>query len=189
MFKLLTFCLVFVSFSAQAAWKSDLSQSSINFLSTKKEHIVETHQFKQFAAKIDEQGNAELSIDLASVDTLIPIRDERMQKFLFKTDQFAKATITSKLDIAAISQLKAGQSFKQLAKATLDLHGTKVNLSAEILIVAGESGLLIQTIKPIVVDSRQFGLTAGVDKLRSLAGLPSISYSVPVTFSIQMSKQ
>ncbi|TQV70904.1 YceI family protein [Aliikangiella marina] len=189
MFKFISVCLLFLPLSALAAWKSDGTDSSINFLSTKLEHVVETHQFDRFQAEIATDGTATVEIDLSSVNTLIPIRDERMREFLFKTSQFSSATLSSKLDLTAINKMKVGQSIRKSAKASLDLHGKKVDLNIELLIVALESGLLIQSVKPVVLDSRQFGLTAGVDKLRELAGLPSISYAVPVSFSLNMRKQ
>jgi hypothetical protein len=42
----------------------------------------------------------------------------------------------------------------------------------------------VTTIVPIVVSASQLNLQPGIEALREIAGLPSISYSVPVTFSL-----
>lgn len=66
--------------SALADWALQGDQSSINFVSVKANAVAEVSQFKKVAGTIDKQGNVKLSIDLASVDTGISIRDERMKK-------------------------------------------------------------------------------------------------------------
>jgi hypothetical protein len=45
-----------------------------------------------------------------------------------------------------------------------------------------ESGLLVVSKQPVVISAAQFGLAEGVDSLREIAGLPSISVAVPVSF-------
>jgi len=42
----------------------------------------------------------------------------------------------------------------------------------------------VNTIKPIMLDAFDFGLSEGVTKLMEVAKLPSISTAVPVSFSL-----
>ena len=42
----------------------------------------------------------------------------------------------------------------------------------------------VTTVAPIVVNANALELVTGIEALREVAGLPSISYSVPVTFSL-----
>jgi len=42
----------------------------------------------------------------------------------------------------------------------------------------------VTTVAPIMVDANGLEMVAGIEALREVAGLPSISYSVPVTFSL-----
>ncbi len=185
--KILSFIILFsLSFSVNAAWKVDPSHSNINFLSTKKEHIVEIHRFERFIGTINNKGESELLIDLASVNTLIPIRDERMQKFLFKTSQFTQAKISNQIPVDKLNSLKVGELTQLNTKAVLKLHGKSVEIAMDLIIIKLNDGLAIQSAKPIVVDSRVFEMASGVDKLKELAGLPSISYTVPVTFSLKL---
>jgi hypothetical protein len=39
-------------------------------------------------------------------------------------------------------------------------------------------------LKPIVVTADEFGLQAGIEALREVAGLPSISRAVPISFTV-----
>ena len=46
------------------------------------------------------------------------------------------------------------------------------------------NGVVASTSKPIIVTAASHGLVDGVEALREIAGLPSISRSVPVTFNV-----
>jgi hypothetical protein len=41
---------------------------------------------------------------------------------------------------------------------------------------------MVAATKPLIVDATKFGLSDGIEKLREIAGLSSISHAVPVTF-------
>jgi hypothetical protein len=45
---------------------------------------------------------------------------------------------------------------------------------------------MVSTIKPIIVMAESFDLINGVQALREVAGLPSISRAVPVTFQLML---
>jgi len=59
------------------------SDSSVNFLSTKNVNITESHSFDRLSGNLSSTGELSIEIDLTSVNTIIPIRNERMQKMLF----------------------------------------------------------------------------------------------------------
>jgi len=42
--------------------------------------------------------------------------------------------------------------------------------------------VMVASTKPLIVDAAKFGMTEGVEKLREIAGLQSISNAVPVSF-------
>jgi hypothetical protein len=46
----------------------------------------------------------------------------------------------------------------------------------------------VTTVQPIVVNANALDLMAGIERLREVAGLPSIGYSVPVTFSLTFNR-
>ncbi|MCU4674360.1 YceI family protein [Catenovulum sp. 2E275] len=176
--------------SAMAAWQLDNSQSQLNFLSTKKAQITETHHFKTLSGEISDLGKVTVEIDLASVDTLIPIRNERMQEFLFETNQFAKATITAQLKPAQLQSIEAGSVTQMDVNAQLNLHGQSQNLALSLVVFKDNKGNISAVSRqPVLINAADFKLVDGVNKLQELAGLPSITYVVPVTFSLRFNVQ
>lgn len=179
------FSFVFLSFFSHANWQLDNDKSQVNFVSVKKNTIGETHYFEKLHGKLNKQGKVKLVIDLASVNTAIPIRDERMKQYLFETETFAKATFKSQVDIKAIKALGKGEMMSMTIDGVIDLHGQQQQTQVMVNVVKlGNGDLLINNVKPVLLYASQFGLTKGVMKLQELAGLPSISPVVPVNFSL-----
>jgi polyisoprenoid-binding protein YceI len=167
------------------AWTLDAAQSRLAFTTVKAGAIAEAHGFRTLSGSVGANGAATLAIDLASVSTAVDIRDERMREFLFQTSAHPSATVTAQLDPAAFSALKVGESKLQPVAATLDLHGIKSPIEAELAVTRIAPGRVkVETAAPIIVDAGTYGLTEGVAKLQELAGLPGITPQVPVTFSL-----
>jgi polyisoprenoid-binding protein YceI len=167
-------------------WSLDSKQSELHFSSTKNGDITEEHQFKNFDATVNTDGNFNLTIDLTSVDTGIEIRDERMQKHLFITNKTPKATITGQIsskDLLADSKTKT-------MTVELDLAGKKTEVEAEVTIKRiNAQTISVETAKPVILSAENLGVKAGVDKLQEIAGLNSISDEVPVTFTFTLNKK
>ncbi|WP_299593286.1 YceI family protein [uncultured Microbulbifer sp.] len=174
--------LLVLPVSALADWQLAGDASSVNFVSVKKANIAEMHHFKGLNGSISDDGKAELTIDLATVETNIPIRNERMQKMLFNTTKFAKATISTSVDTAKLKALKAGQSMAVDADVTVNVHGETKTEKAALQVTGLEGGkLLVTTSAPIIVNAGNYKLLEGIEKLREVAGLDSISPIVPIT--------
>jgi len=169
---------------AQAHWSLDNDSSSLSFVTVKAEHVAEVHTFDMLSGIIDDVGDVEISIELASVNTMIDIRNERMQEMLFETNLFPDATVTGKINLDLLAGLDAGTSYARQINFQLSLHGQSVGMAADVQITRTAEGAVFSTLKPIVVMSDSFALTAGVEKLREVAGLPSISRAVPVSFTV-----
>ena len=189
--KLLTIGLLgCLSWSVQADWTLDNANTAVSFVTIKSDHIAEIGNFKQVAGTINDKGEAEVKIDLTSVDTLIPIRDERMQEHLFETGTYANATITAQLDIAALDKLAVGNMMAMELAGQLNLHGKQQDIMTTVTVSRlSDKQLLVASQKPIVVHAGQYELANGVNKLREIAGLPSISYAVPVNFVLSFMNQ
>ena len=82
-----------LSQAALADWSLNNEVSVLSFVSIKKNTIGETHRFNQLAGAINANGMFKASINLASVNTNIPIRDERMKSMLFDVAKFSQAEI------------------------------------------------------------------------------------------------
>ncbi|MDO8827998.1 YceI family protein [Methylophaga sp.] len=168
-----------------ADWDLDNADSQLHFMSVKSSSIAELHTFKTISGSLLDSGQAELVIDLNSVDTKVPIRDERMQSMLFDTANFPQATLTTKVDIAAVKALKAGQTLTQDVELQLDLHGQTRMLPAQLQVTALASGkLMVATTAPVIIKAEDFDLVEGINALRDEVGLPSITLAVPVTATL-----
>lgn len=174
---------------AQADWELDGAASRVNFVSTKANTAAEVHTFRAVDGQVDEEGNATISIDLNSVDTAIEIRDERMRSMLFETEQYPSAALAARIDMNAINMLKPGESMVLTTEGQLMIHGTTSSITFDLSVARLTADrIMVASEKPLIVNASQVGLLAGVEKLREVAGLPSISPAVPVTFLLTFEK-
>ena len=181
------FCFVTVFFlasSASAHWELDNNSSTLSFVTVKADHVGEVHTFDQLSGDINDDGSVQITIELASVNTLIDIRNERMQNMLFETNLFPQATISGEIDLDAVAAMDAGVSQAISVDFDLAIHGESSSYTADLLVTRTESGVLASTVKPIIVMADTHGLVSGVEALREVAGLPSISRAVPVSFNV-----
>ena len=181
------FCFVAVLFlasSAAAHWELDSNSSTLSFVTVKADHVGEVHTFDQLSGDINDDGSVQITIELASVNTLIDIRNERMQNMLFETNLFPQATISGEIDLDAVAEMDAGVSQAISVDFDLAIHGESSSYTADVLVTRTESGVLASTVKPIIVMADTHGLVSGVEALREVAGLPSISRAVPVSFAV-----
>ncbi|MCL1143042.1 YceI family protein [Shewanella gaetbuli] len=168
-----------------ANWQVDNDLSSVSFISTKKGDIAEVHKFKQVSGTLDEQGKFSLTIDLASVDTGISIRDERMQGLLFEVAQYPTLTLSASVPPKLVNDLAVGSTTVADIEATIDLHGQQQKKVFKVLVAKlSDKKFMVTSLAPVVVQAQDFGLVAGVEKLRAIAGLSSISLAVPVSFVV-----
>ena len=181
------FCFVTVFFlasSASAHWELDNNSSTLSFVTVKADHVGEVHTFDQLSGDINDDGSVQITIELASVNTLIDIRNERMQNMLFETNLFPQATISGEIDLDAVAEMDAGVSQAISVDFDLAIHGESSSYTADVLVTRTESGVLASTVKPIIVMADTHGFVSGVEALREVAGLPSISRAVPVSFNV-----
>ena len=173
---------VLLAAPAHADWKLANDTSRVSFVTTKAGQIAEAHTFHSLSGMIDGSGNVTVDIDLTSVDTMIPVRDERMREVLFQTGQFPKATLTAKVDADAIADMRDGQAHEMSVDGMLAMHGKTLPVTLDVLVSKlRRTRIVVATMKPVIVTAAQLDLADGVEELRNLAGLPSISPAVPVS--------
>lgn len=184
---MLCLSLLMTAVSVRADWILVNEASQLNFVSTKATHIAETHTFSELSGEITKDGAANLVIDLTSVNTGIDIRDQRMQSMLFNVASFPKAQISTRLDLSAVERLSEPTTL--IIDAQLSLAGQTAPVEGQVLVVPMDRDRVsITTVAPIIVQASSLGLESGVEALREIAGLPSIGYSVPVTFSLTFTR-
>jgi polyisoprenoid-binding protein YceI len=171
---------------AQADWTLENESSTLSFVTVKAIDVAEVHTFQNLSGSVGADGHARVVIQLASVDTLIPIRDERMREMLFETDLFPTATVGTRIDLNRFEALAAGDSQRLNAELMLSIRDVELPVTAELLVTrVTENRMLVATTKPLVINAATVSLAEGVEALREVAGLPSISKSVPVSFVLQ----
>lgn len=181
--------LMVTSLGAFAGWQVNSDASNVSFVSVKKGDVGEVHRFKALQGSLNDAGEFALTIPLASVDTGIEIRDERMKTMLFEVEQFPSLTLSAKIDKATVDALPVGQILQLELPAEISLHGKtdKVNVDATVARLA-DNRLLVTSRGMVMVNAGNFGLTGGVEKLREVAGLSAISKAVPVSFVLVLEK-
>ena len=185
---LLVICLM-TSVHVLAGWVIDPKGSYVGFASVKNDLIAENHSFTQITGTIEDSGDANIVIALASVETGIPIRNERMQAILFEVEQYPNVTVTANLDLGEFTSLELGSSKTDTILLGVNLHGT--NLSKKVLVKVTRSSVNsyeVTSLGPMVIHASQFALSDGLESLRKIAGLQSIDLMVPVTFDLRWVK-
>ena len=169
--------------SAEQSHVLNNERSTVQFVSIKNSLIAETHRFTSVSGFLSEGDRAQVQINLASVETAIPIRNERMREHLFDVARFATANVSVPLVEHASADLRRGESETRDVSVTLDLHGNTSELNTSVTVFRRrDGGLTVQSVAPVTVNASSFELTEGIEKLRELAGLSVISQAVPVSF-------
>ena len=183
--QLLAVALLLVTGQVWAQWELDNEKSSVNFVSIKNGSVAEIHSFSSLVGYIGAEGNVRLGIDLNSVETLVPIRNERMREMLFEVVKFPAANITAQVDPAIIAAAAEGGVVSADLPVTLSLHGYEQTLTVPVVVMGEEDGRMrVFTSRPVIVNAADFGLDGGVTALREIAGLKSVSTAVPVTLQL-----
>ena len=180
---------LFLAFPAAAQWSLSADESRIGFVSVKAGAFAESHSFTEVQGAISEDGAAEIVISLDSVETNIDIRNERMREFLFETETHPTAAVAATIDLDALSDLAPGARESVIFSGEVTLHGATAPFETTLTVTRlSDDRVLVETTDPVILYADEFDLTAGVDKLRELAGLPSITPAVPVTASLVFEK-
>lgn len=178
----LTFLLLTgAALSARADWYLDGESSRLSFVSTKNASVSEVQRFLVLHGKVDPQGLAQVEVELESINSGIPLRDERMRKELFQVERFPDALITTKIDLRPINDLAPGAQLELRLPLMVDLHGKQHQFQAELLATRlDDRRFQVVTLEPLVINAEDFDLAPGLETLRKMAGLSAISLSVPV---------
>ena len=172
------------------AWTLDAERSSLSFVSVKAAQVAEVHGFSGLQGAVGADGEASLQIDLATVETNIDIRNERMRDILFEVAEFPEAQVTLSLDPAQFAGLSEGEAMAVSVEATMDLHGASGTVPADLVVTRIADDLVkVETARPVVIAAATYGLAEGLEELATIAGLDSITAQVPVSASLVFARQ
>ena len=166
---------------AQAAWYLDNESSRLSFVTTKNTDVSEVQRFLVLHGKVDEKGAAQLEVELESINSGIPLRDERMRNDLFQIKTYPDAQINAQINLQPINDLATGAQLELRLPLSVTLHGKTQTYNAELLATRlDDRRFQVVTLEPLVLHAKDFDLLSGVETLRKAAGLDAISLSVPV---------
>ncbi|MEL7198093.1 MAG: YceI family protein [Pseudomonadota bacterium] len=172
------------------AWTLDGEASELSYVTIKADEIAEINSFEGLSGSVSGEGVASLEIDLSSVETGVDIRNERMREIFFVVSDNPTASVSATLDPASFEALQVGDSVTTELAGTLNLKGVEAPFQTDVTVTrAGPDRVLAVSDAPVIVDAGQLELNDGLAQLQELAGLPSITPVVPVTFSLVFERQ
>lgn len=169
-------------FSLASDWTLSSENSSVSFYTVKKGSIGEVHDFKTVKGEIN-NSQARIDIETASVESSIPIRNDRLRDILFQSDMFPDINIVAEFDSAILqSDSRVAQ---HILGAELTLKGASKPIQLDITISRiGNDALVVSSRQPVLVKASDFGLEKPITALSNLVGGIDIATNVPVFFTL-----
>jgi polyisoprenoid-binding protein YceI len=181
--------------NAWADWKVDSKSSDFHFVTTKAgasgtTTITEVQHFKDIDGSVADDGKITFNVQTASVETLVPLRNDRLREILFKSAGFPVATFSGVVSLADIKKLKAGDMMDVDVPGTLELVGISKAITAKLRVVRlSGNRLLAATRESLVINANDYGLQSGVEALRTVMGLNVLSPGAPVDVSVVLTQK
>ena len=165
------------------SWTLVGDASKVAFGSVKKDTVGEVHHFSSLSGSVDESGVVSVEIDVASVETWIDIRNERIQKMVL--DAAPKATIATQIDAEALNNLKPGDTTTLEVEGVLTINGNDVPIETSMFVARlSDKKMMATTDEMIMLSAEEAGIDDGITKLMEVAKLPGITRVSPVTLRL-----
>lgn len=175
--------------SALADWTLDAGNSNISYGTIKNDAIGESNTFKTISGSLTDDGHISIDIALASVDTQLELRDERMRDIVFKVAQNVSAKLSGDMNLQAHEDQAVGSSRVIEAEIGLELVGEKIDLDVMLLVTRlGENKVMVSPHGVLFLDADDYELVGAIEILRELAGLDTIATVVPMSFYLTFEK-
>ena len=150
----LYFCVLFLfSTPAFPNWNLVNEESRINFISIKASDIAEIHTFKDLSGSVKNTGEAQVIVNLASLETLIPIRNERMANLLFETKLYPTATFKLGVDLQTILLTEVGKSLDFTFTGILELKSKQFSMPIKLSVTRlGDRSFSVTSSEPLLLN-------------------------------------
>ncbi len=176
---------IFAVMSVQASWTLDNDRSKFYFTFTKNTHLATTATFERLKGSISEKGNASLYIDLASLESGIVKRDNRLRDLFFKVVDFPMAEVSVRLSKRIKKKIIEGETAPVQVSAKVALNGKQVRMRPELSVFEHKNGdIEVSSVQPILLNASAFGYDEQVQTLVDLAGVNNISKTVMINFRL-----
>ncbi len=179
------FVIAGLSSASAQQWVLNGGASHFYMQTAKAELIVEIHQFPGLEGTINDRGDANVKIDLTSVSSGIDVRDVRMRYLLFETYKFPVAEVNAHLDMSRLQDITRQTRVVYPLHFTLSLHGLSKEFETLVNVTRlSDHAVSVSTVKPIVVTTEDFALTAGLAKLSAAINGTPIVAAASFTFDL-----
>jgi len=169
-------------------WTLDSERSTLHFVSVKNDNVAEIHRFTELTGEMND-GELKVTIPVASLDTAIPIRNERMLEHLFNADEYATVTATASIPTEIYNLETATGTLPVVVPMKVFIAGEAVEVDAALQVTKLDADHVVATTsQPVLISAKEFGLVKGINKLQEIAGLQAIDHVIPVTFTVQFSR-
>lgn len=175
------------------AWSIDSEQSQLSYLSSKlvvssHQSIVENNFFERFSGHVEADGTLQLVIDADSVNTGVPIRDERVHIHAFDSKNHPQIIFTAALK-QSLDMLKVGEVKVHELSGTLTMRGITHPLRAELVVVrTADNSLLVQSLRPVLINAANYQMAEAFEQLKAMVGLFNIPQLIPVSVKLVLSR-
>ncbi|MRI34711.1 hypothetical protein EOPP23_17145 [Endozoicomonas sp. OPT23] len=175
----------FTVLNVQAAWILDNERSKFYFTFTKNTHLATTATFEQLKGSISDKGTAMLYIDLASLESGIVKRDNRLRELFFRVADFPMAEVSVRLSKRIEKKIITGETVLIKSSAKVKLNGKQVRMRPELSVYQHENGdIEVSSIQPVLLNATTFDYDDQVQAMVDLAGVNNISKTVMINFRL-----
>lgn len=171
--------------STAFGWTLDGDVSSISYVSIKNAEVAEANLLPSLSGGVDADGAATIEIDMASVETYVDIRNERMREHLFRVSEHPTAMLSAQLDLASLEGLEPGMTSDIEFDVTIAANDAEASYPVKAAVThVSDDRVIVTSREPVIVYADDLGWDTGIAELQELAGLESIQLTVPVSFTL-----
>lgn len=190
---LISVFLAIAALPVQAAWQVDGKKSQVSFITEKvypnDQAAKETSLITGVSGRVSNQKQAEIKIDLDTINTSISIRDERIKKWLIDLTQYRYATVKADLPALDEQKINIGKSVKMTAKGSLAIRDKTLPITLFINVKKDSSTqYTVTSYAPTLINTHDFDSKGGLKKLTEVMGLNSINSKIPVHWKLVLFK-
>lgn len=159
--------------------------SSVSFATIKNQFVVEPATVGGLQGEINESGQFQLSADLTSISTAVPIRDTRLNELYFESAKHPAIMVTGSIDYDVLS---SGPQ-NMVVPAEVSMFGNSKQIDFPVVIVQAGDYLTVSSFSPVIVSGGDFGIPAeNLTKLAETVGGIPISAQVPLSITLTFKK-
>ncbi|MDE1460902.1 YceI family protein [Spartinivicinus poritis] len=175
----------------QAAWQVQSEHSKVNFVTekifTNGKSVKETQLISGVSGQVNDQKQAEIKIDLATIDTKIPIRNDRIKQWVLDTTNYRYATVKADLSGIDEQKLTVGAAKQMEVDGQLTIRETTLPIKLFVKVTKNAAAdYLVESYQDTSININQYGGEAGVQQMTKVMGLKSITSVVPVKWALTL---